>query len=162
MSFSHPTTRPHAISSEFKKAVIWGETAVLKQFFPDIVASAYSPGTVITTSVEACIVTRYPGDKGYARKAHPAKRLNKIPPKMGGALPGKPFKVRWLDADSEPDMADIWQFRYQGSWLTIKNWVNDHVSNPGVVLYSPSGHPYKTPSSVPRIPTKPETPPKVQ
>jgi len=158
MSFSHPKTRPHNIIHGGKNAVIWGETSVLKLFFPAIVASPYSPGTVITTSVDACIVKRYPSDKGYARKSHSAKRLNKIPPKMGGALPGNPFKVRWLDANDEPVMTDIWQFRYQGSWLTIKNWAYDNVKDPGVVLYSPSGHPYLVPSDVPRTPPVPDQP----
>jgi hypothetical protein len=158
MSFHHPSTRPHNIISGGKKAVIWGETAILIKFFPAIVASAYVPGSVITTTVNSATVSRYPGDKGYARKQHSAKRLNKVPPKMGGALPGNPFSVRWIDADGNIDMSAIWQFRYQGSWLTIRTYAYDNLKSPGAVLYSPSGHPYLLPTELPRNPPVPEVP----
>ncbi len=143
MSFDHPSSKPHNILYGTRKAVVWGETDLLQLFFSEIVMAPPDDIKEISLTIKSHTVKRYPGDRGYTIPAHSAKRLNNVPPKMGGALPGNPFKVRNCLADGEPDMSKIWQFRYQGSWLTVRGWAEGAVLPPGVWMYSPSGAPYQ-------------------
>jgi hypothetical protein len=141
MSLLNQTRTCHVIGVGKTSNKIWGDTDILKSFVPAAAALVPTPPTSSTQSIKARRHRRYPGDPGYAVRAGERKRLNRIPPKGAGALPGRKFALALVLATGQVDEKSKSVFTYQGTFTNLVANI-DGMASEKLIIYSPTGHPY--------------------
>jgi hypothetical protein len=141
MSVFGQTRRCHVVGTGVSQNKIWGDTQFLAGFIPNITEVPPVVATKVTSNVGSFRRRKYPGDSGYSVAPSTRSRLNKIPAKGGGSLPGRNFAMAVADEDGNPIPGSRHQFTYQGSFADLK--VNiEGLATADLVVYSPTGHPH--------------------
>jgi hypothetical protein len=135
------TRRCHVIGTGINQNKIWGDTQFLEDFIPGIAAVPPVVATKVTSTVKSFRRRRYPGDEGFTVASASRERLNKVPAKGGGSLPGRSFAMALADENGSPVPGSRHQFTYQGAFADLKTNV-EAVAAADVIIYSPTGHPH--------------------
>jgi hypothetical protein len=135
------TRRCHVLGAGTNQNKIWGDTQFLEDFIPAITVLPPVVATKVVSNVKSFKRRRYPGDEGFPVAAASRERLNKIPAKGGGSLPGRSFAMALADENGSPIAGSRHQFTYQGAFADLKTNV-EAVAAVDVIIYSPTGRPH--------------------
>jgi hypothetical protein len=141
MTILGQTRRCHLVGAGANQNKIWGDTQFLAEFLPAIAEVPPVIAVKVTSAVKSHKRRRYPGDEGYTVAAAERERLNKVPAKGGGSLPGRKFAMALADEDGAPIATSRRQFTYQGSFADLKVNIEGLVAG-DVIVYSTTGHPH--------------------
>jgi hypothetical protein len=142
MTVQGQTRRVHLLGPAATQSRIWGDTDFLQEFIPNAAALPPPVATVVTQSVKSHKRRRFPGDEGFTVPATQRKRLNKVPAKGAGSLPGRSFSISFVDEDGNALPGTRRTFTYQGSFANLKTNI-EAASDADMILYGPSGRPYR-------------------
>lgn len=147
MSVKDQTRSVHVIGTGSTKNRVYGDTDFLKVFIPAAAALIPPQPASKTINVKARRRRRYPGDPGVAVRASARKVLDRVPAKGAGALPGRRFSLALITTTGEVDVDSKRQFTYQGSFTNLVSNL-DGMSSVKMIVYSPTGHPYRLNTTV--------------
>jgi hypothetical protein len=141
MTILGQTRRCHFLGAGINQNKVWGDTQFLTEFIPDVTAIPPVIATKVVSAVKSHKRRRYPGDVGFTVASTSRERLNKVPAKGGGSLPGRNFSMALADDDGAPIAGTRHQFTYQGSFADLK--VNiEALAGFDLIIYSTTGRPH--------------------
>lgn len=127
----------HTLEVGDRTVRLWGETAKLQRFFPDIEADETLDPDTTNVDVKTTTVRKYPGGPTYTRKSH-KRKIDKTQGLNRSALPGRRFWVEVFEGIGPLREKKVFQFNFQGPWQALKVYLKGELT-PGQVARSPSG-----------------------
>lgn len=118
--------------------VIWGDTDLVTTFWPSLTPDASGSPTNIQATYPAKTRQRYPGDPNpYTVAAHTKVRLQ-VDEYKRNTTPGKAFTVEKIVAAGPPEVRDVWQFTFEGTFRDLHSFSLGEFPE-DLILRSPGG-----------------------
>jgi hypothetical protein len=136
----------HTVTSTAGNIVLYGDTAIIKKFFPTAVAVTAADNPTVVANYKARKRRRYPGGKETAVRAADYERVTGVPAKLG-VLPGNPIKCEEKLEDGPPAKWKVYQITLVGSFTKAYK-VAQATATRDYILRSPQGRPNKISGSL--------------